>query len=105
MFRDCSGRFGVMPFLCSYDVTGEYGEVISNILFFPDEGEIGHYFWDIFHDAPPKSLDIRIYKNAIFRSKGKLFTEAESPHQLSRALVHSLLGVLAFIVMPLYLSN
>ena len=105
MFRDCSDRSGVMPHVCSYEVTGECDEVVSNILFFLEVEEIEDYFWNIFFNTPPKFLDIRVFKNATFRSKGKVFTKAENPRQLSHALAHSLLGALVFTMMPLYLSN
>ena len=94
MFRDCNGRFGVMPHVCSYEAAGEHGEVISNILFFPEKNQIAEYHWPIFSTKPPKMLDIRTYKHSILGTDGKSFTEAENPFQLSRAWADSLLGVL-----------
>jgi len=92
-----------MPHVCSYEAAGEHGEVISNILFFPEEREIAKYHWSIFSTKPPKTLDIRTYRQSILRPDGKPFTEAENPFQLSRAWADSLLGML--VVMLLHLPD
>jgi len=92
MFRDSAGRFGTIPHVCSYEGVGEHREVISNILFFPQENEIPRYYWPIFTNTPPESLDIRSLRFTVFGVEGKSLLEAKSPRQLSRAWVHSLLG-------------
>ena len=93
MFSDCNNRFGVMPHVCSYEVSGKNGQVISNILFFPEADKIGGYHWDVFGLTAPQTLDVRIYKQIILATHGKPFTEAESPTILTHALAHSLLGL------------
>ena len=99
MFLDSSGRFGVMPHVCSYEPSGKNGEVISNILFFPEEGEIEAHYWNVFGLPMPQRLDIRTYKQTILASCGEKFTEAESPQKLTHAFAHSLLGVLVFTLL------
>lgn len=94
MFKDCGGLFGVMPDVCSYEVTGEHHEVISNILFLPAEDEIKKRHWPLFTTVPPepKALDIRTYRQSIFNCHGKSLTGAENPRQLSRGWADCLLG-------------
>jgi hypothetical protein len=92
MFSACNGRFGVIPHVCSYEATGKFGEVISNILFFPEESQLEEYFWPIFCGTPPEGRDIRTYNSSILGPDGKLFTDAENPRELSRAWADSLLG-------------
>ena len=98
MYQDCNGRFGVMPHVCSYEVTGEYGEVISNILFFPDEDRIGDYYWPIFPSTPPTKFDIRTYNHSILGPNGRQFIHAENPFELSRAWACSLIGTLVVML-------
>ena len=93
MFEACNGRFGVMPHVCSYEASGKNGQVISNILFFPEEDKIADYYWNVFKLPTPETLDIRTYKQTILVPRGQLFTEAESPAKLTLAFAHSLLGV------------
>ena len=83
--------------MCSYEVTDEYGEVISNILFFPEAHERERYFWNVLYKTPPKEFDIRTYKHCILGPCGKQFIHADSPFELSRAWACSLIG--AFVVM------
>ena len=99
MFCDSSGRFGVLPHVCSYEVKDEYGEVISNFLFFPAQAKLAEYHWPIFSKEPPKNLDTRTYKHSIFIPDGKDLRTAESPFHLSRAWADSLLGVLVVVVL------
>ena len=94
MFASCDGRFGVMPHVCSYEVTDEHRVVISNILFFPKQDQIAGHFWPVFSETHPRTLDIRTYKHTILGSAKGLLTQAENPLQLSRAWADSLLGAL-----------
>ncbi|KAF9788657.1 hypothetical protein BJ322DRAFT_1050312 [Thelephora terrestris] len=95
MFKDCGGQYGVMPDVSSYEVTGEHGEAISNILFFPKEHEIIDHHWPLFMSVPPKTRNIRTYQQYIFTRCGKPLTTAENPRQLSRGLRDCLLGWLS----------
>ena len=103
MFAACDDRFGVMPHVCSYEVTGEHGQVISNILFFPEPDKIKDYHWNIFSSKPPAARDIRTYNHSVLgpHAEGKLLNHAESPYQLSRSLAHALLGAVFFILLRL----
>ena len=103
MFSACKGRFGVMPHVYSYEVTGEDGQVISNILFFPERGSTKARPWLIFSKQAPEEYDIRIYNHAIFGpdAEGTSFIHAENPYELSRAWAHSLLGALVAILLDL----
>jgi hypothetical protein len=42
MYCDSAGRFGTIPHVCSYEGVGEHREVISDILFLPQEDDITH---------------------------------------------------------------
>ena len=44
--------------MCSYEVVNEYCEVVSNILFVPQEDDITQHYWPIFTKIPPKRPDI-----------------------------------------------
>lgn len=91
----CIGQFGATPHVCSYEVAGEDGIVISNILFFPKQDEIQEHYWPVFSNVPPTTLDIRTYNHTIL--EGKPLTEAENPWQLTQAWADSLLGVLSIL--------
>ena len=97
MYRDCNGRFGVMPHVCSYEMTGEYGEVISNILFFPEQDEIEICHWPVFSHTRPTEFDTRIFNFSMLGPCGKQLIDAEGPFGLSRAWACSLVG--AFVNM------
>jgi len=92
MYRDSAGRFGTIPHVCSYEGVGGHREVISNILFVPQEDEIKRY-WPIFTNIPPRKPDIRTLMFTVFGVEGKSLVEAKSPRQLSRSWAHSLLGM------------
>ena len=94
MFVDCNAQFGVMPHVCSYDVTNEHGTVISDVLFFPKQDQIVSHFWDIFTKTPPKMLDVSTYKHTILSTAEGPLMQVENPHQLSCAWADSLLGAL-----------
>ena len=98
MYQDCNGRFGVMPHVCSYEVTGRYGEVISNVLFFPEQDKIGDHHWAIFSSTTPTEFDIRTYNYSILGPNGKQFIHAENPFELSRAWACSLIGALVVVL-------
>ncbi|KAF9781406.1 hypothetical protein BJ322DRAFT_1213405 [Thelephora terrestris] len=95
MLKDCGDQYGVTPHVSSYEVTGEHGEAISNILFFPKEHEIKDRHWSLFTSIPPKTRDIRTYQQFISNCHGKSLTTAENPRQLSRGLRDCLLGWLS----------
>lgn len=95
MYRDSAGRFGTIPHVCSYEGAGRHREVISNILFVPQEADVGKYHWNIFINTPPVKPEVRTLRFTVFSAEGKSLMEAKSPRQLSRSLAHSLLG--AFI--------
>ena len=101
MYRDSAGRFGTIPHVCSYEGVGEHREVISNILFVPQEGDIEQYHWPIFSDTPPEKPDIRTIRLNVFGVEGKSLVKAKSPRQLSRAWASFLLG--AFVDTVRYL--
>ena len=94
MYRDSAGRFGTIPHVCSYEGVDEHHEVISNILFLPQEDDITRYYWPIFTTTPPERLDTRTLRFTVFGVEGKSLVEAKSPRQLSRAWAHFLLGAL-----------
>ena len=93
MYCDSAGRFGTIPHICSYEGVGERREVISNILFIPQEEDIKKYHWPIFGNTAPEKPDVRTFRVNVFSVEGKLLTEARNPQQLSRAFAHFLLGV------------
>ena len=93
MYQGCNGRFGVMPHVSSYEVTGQYGEVISNILFFPEKDKIGDYHWVVSPRMPPTELDIRTYDYSILSLNGRPLIHAENPFELSRAWACFLIGM------------
>jgi len=95
MYRDSAGRFGTIPHVCSYEGAGTHREVISNILFVPQEDEVKRYYWPIFTNTPPRKPEVRVLRFTVFGAEGKSLVEAKSPRQLSRSWAHSLLGVFA----------
>ena len=103
MFRACKGRFGVIPHMYSYEVAGEDGQPISNILFFPEGKVPKDRHWPIFSKNVPTEHDVRIYSHTLFGpdAEGASLIHAENPHQLSRAWAHSLLGALAATLLRL----
>ena len=92
MYRDSAGRFGTIPHVCSYGGMGGHGEVISNILFVPQEGDVERYHWPIFTDVTPRKPEVRTLGFTVFSTEGKSLVEVKSPRQLSRSWAHSLLG-------------
>jgi len=93
MYRDSAGRFGTIPHVCSYEGADIHREVISNILFVPQNNDVKRYYWPIFVDTPPKRPEVRTLRINVFSVEGKSLIEAKSPRQLSRTWAHSLLGM------------
>ena len=93
IYRDSNGRFGTIPYVCSYEGVYEHRQVISNILFLPHNESIAKHHWPIFSDDPPEKPDVRTLWFTLFGVEGQSLTEATSPRQLSRAWVHFVLGV------------
>jgi len=92
MYRASNGRFGTIPHVCSYEAVGVHREIISNILFLPRDEDIAKYHWPILtHDLPNKP-DVRTLWVTVLGVEGRSLVEAKSPLQLSRALVHIVLG-------------
>ena len=98
MYRDSASRFGTIPHVCSYEGAGIHREVISNVLFVPQEDDVERYHWPIFTNIPPRKPEVRILKFTVFSTEGKSLVEAKSPRQLSRSWAHSLLGVFVDIL-------
>ncbi|KAF9645173.1 hypothetical protein BDM02DRAFT_3189948 [Thelephora ganbajun] len=92
---DSAGQFRTVPHACSYEGVGEHPEVASDILFFPHEDNIQQYRWKTFAKVPPKKPEVRTLRFATFGVERKSLVGARNPRQLSRALVHSLLGWLS----------
>ena len=98
MYHDSAGQFGTIPHVCSYEVVNEYCEVVSNILFVPQEDDITQHYWPIFTKILPKRPDIRTLGFTFFGVEGKSLVKAKSPHQLSQSLAHFLLGVFVYML-------
>jgi hypothetical protein len=92
MYRNPADWVGAIPHLCSYQGVGEHREVISNILFVPQENDTEQFHRPIFSDTPPEEPHVRTLGFNVFSVEGKSLTKAKSPRQLSRALAHFLLG-------------
>jgi hypothetical protein len=93
-YRDSAGRFGMI----SNMYEGEYCDVISNVLFVPQEDDIKRRCWQLFTDGPPRGADNRTFRFTVFGVEGKSLIEAKSPRQLSRAWASFLLGAFVDIV-------
>lgn len=98
MYSASSGHFGTIPHVCSYEGMGEHHEVISNILFLPRQKYIGKHHWSILHESPPTNADLRTLWVTVFGIEGQSLVQANSPRQLSRAWVHSILGTFTTIL-------
>ena len=93
MYRASSGRFGTIPHVCSFEAVGEHREAASNIVFLPRQKDIEKLHWAIFGGRPPTKTELRTLWFTVFAFEGQSLVQANSPRQLSRALVHSILGV------------
>ena len=93
MYRDSGGRFGTIPHVCSYEAVGRHREVISNILFVPQDADIKDRHWQIFKETPPSKPEVRTLRFSVFSAEGKVSVDATSPRQLSRSWAHSQLGM------------
>jgi len=93
MYSASDGRFGTIPHVCSYEGVGEHREVVSNILFLPRQEDIAKRHWPIFGGDPPSEPDLRTLWITVFGVEGQSLVKSKSPRQLSRAWVHSMLGV------------
>ena len=61
------------------------------------------YFWPIFRNQCPNYQDFRTHYHTILAPAEKTLDHAENTQELTRALAHSMLGVL--VVMILHLIN
>ena len=103
MYRASSGRFGVIPHVCSYEGVGEHREAISNILFLPRQEDVTKYYWRIFGGDPPARLDLRTLWFTVLGAEGQSLVRAKCPRQLSRAWVHFHLGAPGATLSPILL--
>jgi len=93
MHSASGGRFGTTPHMCSYEGVGEHREAMSNILFLPRQEDIAKRHWPVFSGDLPSEPDLRTLWITVFGVVGQSLVKSKSPRQLSRAWVHSMLGV------------
>lgn len=98
MYNASDGRFGTTPHACSYEGVGVYGEVISNTLFLPRQEDIAKHHWPILRQDTPTRTDHRTLWITALAAEGQSLVRAKSPHQLSRAWVHSILGAFVTVL-------